>query len=121
MASPRQLESIPDGWTTDPADIQFELIWKGPESEGQVMAMRLGLSQPEVIMTTERVTGNSLCMFQSSERFYMWNQVDDTVWQITKPTDLLDIFRTITNKGEAALELEEIESVRVDKDEEHDE
>ncbi|GAB1196615.1 hypothetical protein APSETT444_005888 [Aspergillus pseudonomiae] len=121
MDLPRQLESIPNGWTIDPAEIQFELIWKDPESEGQDMARRFGLSQPQVIMTAERDTGIPQCIFQSGGRFYIWNMLDDTVWQITKPTRLLDILRAMTTEEQRAVKLKEIEPLEVDEDEEHNE
>ncbi|OGM48244.1 hypothetical protein ABOM_002188 [Aspergillus bombycis] len=115
------LESIPDEWTTDPAEIQFDLLWKDHRSQGQDMGRRFGLSGPQVIMTAERDTGNAQCMFQSGERCYIWNVLNDTVWEIIKPTGLLDILQTTTTKGERALKVKEIEPLEVDEDKEHNE
>ncbi|OGM48284.1 hypothetical protein ABOM_002154 [Aspergillus bombycis] len=111
------LESIPDGWTTDPAEIQFELIWKGPESEGQKMARRFGLSSPQVVMTSRRETGVPEAMFESDNRCFIWDQMDDTVWQITKPVGLMSVLHTMVTKGQKALKAKELATVEVWEDE----
>ncbi|GAB1196614.1 hypothetical protein APSETT444_005887 [Aspergillus pseudonomiae] len=105
-------ESIPDDWTTDPAEINFDLIWKGPESDGQKMARRFGLSNPQVIMTSKRETGIPEAMFKSDNQYYIWDQMDNTVWQITKPVGLMSILHTLVTKGRKALKGKELKAVK---------
>ncbi|KAE8327873.1 hypothetical protein BDV39DRAFT_174967 [Aspergillus sergii] len=115
------LETIPDEWTTDPAEIQFDLIWEGPESEGQKMGRRFGLSDPRVVMTSKRETGVPEAMFQSGNQCYIWDQMDDRVWQITKPIGLMSILRTMVIKGLKGLKAKELEPVEAYEDEEYNE
>jgi len=39
-------------------------------------------------MCTARETGEGLCLFQSGSKFYIWNQMDETVSEITKTREL---------------------------------
>ncbi|KAE8315215.1 hypothetical protein BDV41DRAFT_574914 [Aspergillus transmontanensis] len=114
-------ESIPDEWTTDPAEIHLDLVWKGENSQGQRMARRFGLLNPQVVMTSKRETGIPQYMFQSGKRCYIWNEMSDTVWQITKPVVLMAILRTMVTKGEKALKVKEVEPVEVYKIEDDNE
>ncbi|RAQ76572.1 hypothetical protein COH20_010360 [Aspergillus flavus] len=116
-----QRKSIPDEWTTDPAEIQLDLIWKGENSQGQIMARRFGLSNPQVVMTSKRETGTPQCMFQSGKRCYIWNEMDDMVWQITKPVGVMAILRTMVTKGEKALKVKEVEPAEDYNDEDDNE
>ncbi|KAE8137431.1 hypothetical protein BDV38DRAFT_282977 [Aspergillus pseudotamarii] len=121
MDLPPQVESIPDDWTTDPAEIHFDLVWKHHRSQGQKMVRRFGLSKPRVLMTSKRETGIPQYMIQSGERYYIWNEMDDTVWQIIKPTGLLAILRTMTVRGQRGLKVKIIEPLEVYEYEEHNE
>ncbi|KOC18815.1 hypothetical protein AFLA70_164g002081 [Aspergillus flavus AF70] len=73
------------------------------------MARRFGLSNPQVVMTSKRETGTPQCMFQLGKRCYIWNEMDDMVWQITKPVGVMAILRTMVTKGEKALKVKEVE------------
>ena len=49
-------------------------------------------------MTTKPETGEHDVMFQSSDRIYIRNQVDDAVFEITKPKDLNSILKIMGQK-----------------------
>ena len=44
------------------------------------MAKDHGLKSPQPIMCSTRESGSGLCMFQSSNKYYIWNQIEGAVW-----------------------------------------
>ena len=77
------------------------------------MARRFGLSNPQIVMTSKRETGIPEAMFQSGNGCYPWDQMEDTVWQITKPIGLTSILHTLIVKGLKGLKVKELEPIEV--------
>ena len=55
------------------------------------MAREYGLDSPRVIMCSISETEEDLYMFKSGNKFYIWNQMDGDVWEITKSQNLNEI------------------------------
>ena len=72
------------------------------------MARKYGLNSPQSIMCTGPETGESLYMFKSGERFYIWNQMDGDVWKITKSRDLNEILELMRKSQLGSLKLKKI-------------
>ena len=47
-------------------------------------------------------------MFQSQNRYYLWNQIGDEVWEIQEPTSLEDIVNRIEKEGFGSLRIRRI-------------
>ena len=77
-------------------DINF--YWAKSNSDEQRMAKTYGLNSPDPIMCNDSESGNCLYLFQSGSKYYVWNEVADTVNEITKPTKLTDIVNTIAHE-----------------------
>ncbi|KAJ9228945.1 hypothetical protein DTO169E5_8994 [Paecilomyces variotii] len=97
----------PKGWTIDPEEIDYENEWAPQNSDGQCMAIEFGLKDPRPIMVTTPDTGSPFVLFQSGNKFYQWNQVENSVWEIVKPQDLDAILEVMTENGERALKMKE--------------
>lgn len=72
------------------------------------MARKYGLTSPQAIMCTGRETGESLYMFKSGDRFYIWNQMDGDVWEITKSQNLNEILELMHKSELKSLKLKNI-------------
>ena len=72
------------------------------------MAREYGLNSPQAIMCTGPETGESLYMFKSGDRFYIWNQMDGDVWEITKSRDLNEILELMRKSQLGSLKLKKI-------------
>ncbi|KAJ9300231.1 hypothetical protein DTO271G3_2348 [Paecilomyces variotii] len=99
----------PKGWTMDPEAIDYENDWAPQNSDGQYMATEFGLNDPRPIMVTTPDTGSPFVLFQAENKFYQWNQVANSVWEIVKPQGLDAILEVMTEKGERALKMKELQ------------
>jgi hypothetical protein len=95
----------PDGWTTDPDELDVGYVWGNRNSPGQGMARTYGLNTPQPIMCSAADTGEGCIMFQSGSKFYIWNQMDDGVWEITISRDLDTILRKMYKTDTQGLKL----------------
>lgn len=97
---------MPKGWTTD---IDYDFNWSTSESDGQVIANELGLPSPQPILGTERPSGELLYLFQSDTKYYLWNQIEQGVYEIVQPNSLKDIVSAMAiPKGLASVEVKEV-------------
>jgi hypothetical protein len=101
----------PEGWTTDPDMIGYDYYWAPQDSYGQCMAKEFGLNDPQPIMVTTPDTGAPLVFFRSGEKFYFWNEVENNVWEVTKPGTLGEIIWVMINKGEKAVKSRKLKRV----------
>lgn len=81
-------------------------MWGDGISDGQVIAEAYGLKSPEPIMCTE--FGGCMHMFQSQNRYYLWNQIGDEVWEIQEQASLEDIVNRIEKEGFGSLRIRRI-------------
>ena len=75
------------------------------------MAKDFGLKSPQPIMCSSRESVNAMYMFQSGSRYYIWNQMAGTVWEIMTSMDLVGIVTEITKLGLRALKTERVYEV----------
>ena len=66
------------------------------------MAKDFGLKSPQPIMCSSRESVNSMYMFRSGSKYYIWNQMAGTVWEIMTSMDLVGIVTEITKLGLSA-------------------
>jgi hypothetical protein len=59
-------------------------------------------------MCTGPETGEGLYMFESGDKFYIWNQMDGDVWEITRSQNLNEILGVIHKHGLRPLKLKDI-------------
>jgi hypothetical protein len=75
------------------------------------MAKDFGLKSPQPIMCSSRESVNSMYMFRSGRKYYIWNQMAGTVWEIMTSMDLVGIVTEITKLGLRALKTERVYEV----------
>jgi hypothetical protein len=75
------------------------------------MAKDHGLKSPQPIMCSTRESGSGLCMFQSSNKYYIWNQIEGAVWEIMTSMDLVGIVTQIAKQGLRSLKSERMYQV----------
>lgn len=108
MASTLGTISPPNGWTTDTYYLAIDFLWESENGNGHRLAQKYGLNSPQPIMCTTPETGEGLYMFESNNRFYIWNQMDGDIWEITKSQDFDKILETMCQKGLGPLKLKNI-------------
>jgi hypothetical protein len=74
------------------------------------MAREFGLKDPKPIMEATPDTGAPDVLFQSENKFYFWNQVENSVHEIVKPKTLDMILQTMIERGEKAVKSKELKS-----------
>jgi hypothetical protein len=55
-----------------------------------------GLKLPQPIMCNTRESGDCLYMFQSGNKYYIWNPIEGAVWEILTSMDLVGIVTEIS-------------------------
>jgi collagenase-like PrtC family protease len=75
------------------------------------MAKDYGLKSPQPIMCSSRESVNTMYMFQSGSRYYIWNQMTGTVGEIMTSMDLVDIVTKITKLGVRSLKIKRIHEI----------
>ena len=75
------------------------------------MAKHYGLKSPQPIMCSSRESGNHMYIFQSGSRYYIWNPMADTVWEIVTSMGLVDIVTEITKLGVGSLKVAKVYQV----------
>jgi hypothetical protein len=75
------------------------------------MARECGLNAPRPIMCSAADTGEGCVMFQSGGKFYIWNQMDDGLWEITVSRDLNKILEKMYKTDTEGLKLKECPGV----------
>ena len=76
-----------------------------PEDARQ-MTERYGLRSPRAIMRED--DGSCLLIFQSDNKFYIWNPIEDQVWEFQKLTCLGELVAGMTRLGLDLLPAEEV-------------
>jgi hypothetical protein len=73
------------------------------------MAKSHGLKPPQPIMSS--YPDNHMYIFQSGSKYYVWNAMAGTVWEIMTSMDLVDIVTKIAKLGLTALKIKRIHGV----------
>lgn len=72
------------------------------------MARKYGLNSPRAIMCNGPETGECLYMFESGDKFYIWDQMCEEVWEITRSRDFNEILKMMHNDNVKSLKLKDI-------------
>ena len=72
------------------------------------MAKHYGLKSPQPIMCSSRESGNHMYIFQSGSRYYIWNPMADTVWEIVTSMGLVDIVTEIDKPRLGSLKIAKV-------------
>ena len=88
----------PEGWTTDE-----EMLCR---EDARQMAERYGLRSPRAIMWAD--DSSCLLIFQSDNRFYIWNPIEDEVLEFQKLTSLGEFVAGMTRLGLDSLPAEQV-------------
>lgn len=91
--------------------MMMDFYWKSNDSRGRAFAKDHGLDLPKPTMCSTRDSGDCLYMFQSGNNYYIWNQIENTVWKIKDLDDLEAIVSTMSKLGVESLVIEEVPSV----------
>jgi collagenase-like PrtC family protease len=75
------------------------------------MAEDYGLKSPQPIMCSSRESDNHMYMFQSGSKYYIWNLMAGTVWEIMTSMDLVGIVAQITKLGVKSLKIKRLDQV----------
>ena len=97
----------PDGWTTDPEDLDYE-FWATDDSEGQQRARQADIQRAVPNMIATRESGNYEVMFRAGGKFYSWDMIDGGLWEVNASQDLNTAIETMVTKGDRGLKLKEI-------------
>ena len=105
------MANTPQGWTTDVKLLNAAALWS-PTGEGTHLATERNLSSPyAAIMCTHPRTGDALYMFSGAggSKFYLWNRVEGSVFEVKKPTTQQGIVDSISGAGGKTAQLEIME------------
>ena len=75
------------------------------------MAKDHGLESPQPIICSSRESANSMYMFQSGSKYYLWNPIEGDIWEIVTSMDLVDIVTEMGNMGSGSLKYAKVELV----------
>jgi len=75
------------------------------------MAKDFGLKSPQPIMCSSRESVNSMYMFRSGSKYYIWNQMAGTVGEIMTSMDLVNVVTKIAKLGVRSLKMKRIDEV----------
>lgn len=54
---------------------------------------------PHLVMRTTPDNGAPEYMFRSGRRYFFWNEIEDTVWEVMEPKELDKILETMKERG----------------------
>jgi hypothetical protein len=98
-------ESLPEGWTDDKDELDYEANWSEATSYGSVLAAAYELKSPQPVICSTRQSGDAFYIFQSEGKFYIWNQIEGSLFCIDSPTTLDGILKTIKAPGLGGLKV----------------
>ena len=75
---------------------------------GNAVVKRHGLEPPQPIMCSSRDSGDCQYMFQSGSKYYLWNPIEDGIWEIVTSMDLVDIITEIDKPKMGSLKLAKV-------------
>jgi hypothetical protein len=105
----------PEGWTTDPEELGYDW-WTsdGADSPSQILAERFGLAAPSwpIIAGTPHMGCDSI-IFGSGDKFYVFNLIGTTVWEITSSQNLNTIIEIMAEKGMQFLDMKQINKLPI--------
>ncbi|KAI9932537.1 hypothetical protein MW887_008779 [Aspergillus wentii] len=71
----------PPGWSCNERDLDTEDYWSA-NGDGQAMVQEYGLGKAVPIMC--RTGGDVLILIEAGSKLYLWNPIDQCLWEITQ-------------------------------------
>ena len=75
------------------------------------VAKAYGLTSPQPVMCSTPESGNCLSVFQSGNKYYLWNPIDGGIWEIVTSMDLVEIMTKIAKLGLRSLKVAKVYQV----------
>jgi hypothetical protein len=72
------------------------------------MARKHGLKSPQPIMCTNRDSGSYIYMFRSGSKYYLWNLIEDNIWEVLTSMDLVNIVTELAKPKLGSLKVAEL-------------
>ncbi|KAK8106456.1 uncharacterized protein PG998_003075 [Apiospora kogelbergensis] len=108
---PATVTNPPEDWTVDPEEMQNDIFW-GAVGEGTLAAKGVGLDSPQPLMIKSREAGGDGYVFMSGGKVYLWNMLQDDVWEYVKPVDLEGILAEMRKPaGTGSVEVKQMKQV----------
>ena len=89
----------------------YNYYWANQDSYGQRIVRKHGLKRAQPIMRSTRDSGDCLHMFQSGDKYYIWNPIEGEIWEIVTSMNLVDIVTEIDKPRQGSLKLVEVDQV----------
>ncbi|KAJ5120308.1 uncharacterized protein N7515_009696 [Penicillium bovifimosum] len=99
------VDDPPSGWGSKPEDLEYVDDWEAEDSFGQELCKQMNLGRGHPIMC--HCTKNAY-LFEAGGKFYFWYWVGLDVLEITSPTTLDEIIKTMKENGDAAVKTKRI-------------
>jgi hypothetical protein len=80
-------------------------LWGNNDSS---MAKAHGLTCPQPVMCSTADSGNCLSVFQSGNKYYLYNPIESVIWEIVTSMDLVDIVTEMGKMGLGTLKLAKV-------------
>ena len=91
--------------------MDYDFFWADKDSNGQRIARKHGLKTAQPIMCSTAESGECLHMFQSGDKYYIWNPIEGEIWEIVTSMNLVDIVTEIGKPRQGSLKLVEVDQV----------
>jgi hypothetical protein len=79
--------------------MEYDYMWADNESDVRIMAKCYGLKSPQLIMCNTPESGGCMTMFQSGNKYCLWNPMEGSIWEIVTSMNLADVVAQIDNLG----------------------
>lgn len=86
--------------------MRIDYYWSN-NGPGQMAAATYILKDPVPLMSTVVKSGTPMFLFASGGKLYIWNIIEDVVWEIQTPGSPQNIADRIGNDGIVSLKIEE--------------
>ncbi|KAF9223279.1 hypothetical protein BS17DRAFT_781611, partial [Gyrodon lividus] len=94
----------PTGWSDDDDYMDRDYYWQGRKGDLKAtLAEWYNLPNAEPLITRLPDFGDVTFLFRSGSKYYVWNGIENRVCSIESPTNLEEIYQTISKLGKGRL------------------
>jgi hypothetical protein len=91
--------------------MDYDYYWADKDSKGQRITRKNGLKSAQPIMCSAPDSDNRVYIFQSGNKYYIWNLIEGGIWEIVTLMDLVEIVTRIAKLGLKSLKIAKVSSV----------
>lgn len=91
-----RIDNLPEGWSDDPEELDYDYEWAEDDSIGQDMARDLGAERGRPVLFNTRY---DVLLFEAGGKFFTWTRIGNSVSEIIAPTDLNEILDALRREG----------------------